>query len=606
MNKLLLLLAMSCMQMTAAQKKTSAEDKNLSGLDSAFARVLSVWKGPGFAVAVVQKDKVIYAKGFGFRNQEQKLPVTPNTLFAIGSCTKAFTVSLIGILVGKGKLELDKPVRDYFSELKFYNADMNERITLRDMMSHRTGLPRHDYSWYFFTTSSRDSLLKRIQYMEPSAPVREKWQYNNFMFMAQGLLVEKLTGQSWENNVRSSIFEPLGMTRSDFSISDLQKDADAATGYALKDSGKTEKIQKFDYYNIDAMGPAGSINSSVMEMTNWLRTWIHGGKFNGKEIIPASFASDAISSQMIMGSALPDAEFKDIYFSNYGLAWMLDSYRGHYRVEHGGNIDGFSASTCFFPSDSIGIVVLSNQNNSTIPSIVRNLVADKILGLKYIDWNSNLKNRADKARKAENEIGGSITSDPKLHTTLPHALKDYTGLFNNKAYGTMEISLDKDSLYIHMEKKSWWLSHYQYDWFEIFEKNKEGHIDTSNHNLTAEFRTSKEGEINELDLPLEPTLKPLPFIRVPKTAAIAPDSLKRFEGEYLIGNITLVVTLRNDVLHLMVPGQPEYELVPVESNKFSIKSLTGYSVVFNSNEKNEVTEMLAIQPNATYKATRKK
>ena len=163
MKKLLFTLSVFTALITNAQEKNQNTDKRFAGLDTAFARVLSVWKGPGFAVVVVEKNKVVYANGFGFRNYEEKIPVTTNTLFAIGSCTKAFTATLIGELASKGELDIDKPVRDYLPELKFYNDDMNDRITLRDMMCHRTGLPRHDYSWYLFSTSSRDSLVKRMQ-----------------------------------------------------------------------------------------------------------------------------------------------------------------------------------------------------------------------------------------------------------------------------------------------------------------------------------------------------------------------------------------------------------------------------------------------------------
>ncbi len=606
MYKLWLLLALVCMQTVAAQKRATPENSRLTGLDSAFAHVLSVWKGPGFAIAIVEKNKLVYVRGFGYRNTEQKLPVTPNTLFAIGSCTKAFTASLIGTLAAKEKLDIDKPVRDYFPELTFYNADMNDKITLRDMMSHRTGLPRHDYSWYYFTTSSRDSLVKRIRFLEPSAADRDKWQYNNFMFMAQGALAEKITHEPWEKNIRSAFFEPLGMTRSNFSVADLAKDNDAARGYEIKDTGIAENLQKMDYYAIDAMGPAGSINSSAMDMSNWLITWIHGGKFKGKEIIPAGFAKDAMSSQMIMGSGFPDVETKDVYFSNYGLAWMLASYRGHYRVEHGGNIDGFSTSSCFFPTDSIGIVVLCNQNNSIIPSIVRNLAADKMLGLKYKDWNTLMKNIRDKGRQAEKAAKAAMVPTPKKEIKAYHALKDYEGLFNNPGYGTLEVLAAEDSLFMHIGKKSWWLKHDQYDWFEILEKDKDGKTDTADHGLHAEFRTSAVGEVNEFDIPFEPTLKPLPFNRVPKAAVVSADSLKKFEGQYQISNLAIQVTLRNKTLYMLVPGQPEYELIPLEKNKFSLKSLTGYSVQFNRNDQNLVTEMLSVQPNGTFKATRKK
>ena len=216
-----------------AQKKNKAipQADLFAGLDTTFERILSDWHAAGFAVAVVEKDKVIYAKGFGYRDLEKKIPVTPNTLFAIGSCTKAFTASILGILQKDGKLELNKPVRTYLPDLKFFNDNMNNQIQLVDMMSHRTGLPRHDFSWYAFPSSSRDSLMKRIQYMEPSYGLREKWQYNNFMFLLQGMVAEKITGTSWENNVQEKIFKPLGMNNSNFSVFDLQKNKDASLGY---------------------------------------------------------------------------------------------------------------------------------------------------------------------------------------------------------------------------------------------------------------------------------------------------------------------------------------------------------------------------------------
>ena len=452
MKKLLLTLSVFTVLITNAQEKNQIADKRFAGLDTAFARVLSVWKGPGFAVVVVEKNKVVYANGFGFRNYEEKIPVTTNTLFAIGSCTKAFTATLIGELASKGELDIDKPVRDYLPELKFYNDDMNDRITLRDMMCHRTGLPRHDYSWYLFSTTSRDSLVKRMQYLEPNAKVRDKWQYNNFMFMLQGAVVEKLTHQSWETNIKENIFLPLGMNHSNTSIPDMEKDPDAALGYEIKDSANIRHIHKLDYFHIDAMGPAGSINSSVMDMSNWLITWIHGGKFNGKEIIPAGFAKEAMSSQMIIGPGFPEADTKDVQFSNYGFGWSLASYRGHYRAEHGGNIDGFSASTSFFPTDSIGIVVLTNQNNSSIPSIVRNLLADKILGLKYYDWDSYMWNNYEKMKREQKEAESSKVKSAKAGTSPSHSLKEYTGLFNNKGYGNMDIYIEHDSLFLQIGK----------------------------------------------------------------------------------------------------------------------------------------------------------
>jgi CubicO group peptidase (beta-lactamase class C family) len=604
MKPLLLILSISFVMFSSAQEKNQVSDKRFAGLDTTFTRILSVWKGAGFAVAVVEKNKLVYVKGFGFRNNEEKLPVTPNTLFAIGSCTKSFTASLIGSLAAKGDLDIDKPVRDYLPELKFYNDEMNDQITLRDMMCHRTGLPRHDFSWYLFMTGSRDSLLKRIQWLEPSAQIREKWQYNNFMYLAQGVIIEKYTHQSWEANIKSSIFQPLGMNRSNLTIPDLEKDPDAAIGYEINDSAKIRRIKKTDYYHIDAMGPAGAINSSAMDMSNWVNTWIHAGKFNGKEIFPPGFAKEAMSSQMVFGNGLPDLGTKDILFSTYGFGWMMTSYRGHYRVEHGGNIDGFSASVCFFPTDSIGIVVLSNQGNSSIPPIISNLISDRMLGLKYYDWNNYLWEANEKIRQGQIDADGAKQVSANVRSNASHPLKDYTGLFNNKGYGTMNVFQEHDSMFVQIGKVTAYLKQDKYDWFKIYPRNKQGQVDSS-QGFAIEFRISSNGEINELNASFEPSVKTLVFSRIPKLAAVQTDSLKEFEGEYSIGAISLKVFLQNKELHLSVPGQPEYTLVPIDANKFILKDMSGFTITFDTNDKNEVTGLTSSQPNGTFKAARK-
>ena len=481
---------------------------------------------------------------------------------------------------------------------------MNDHITLRDMMCHRTGLPRHDYSWYFFNSGSRDSLIQRIQYMEPSAGLREKWQYNNFMFLAQGVTIEKLTGKKWEDNVREKIFLPLGMNNSVFSIEDLIKNPEAAKGYEVK---KDSIIKKMDYYHIDAMGPAGSINSSVNDMSKWVITWINGGKFNGKEIIPASYTSEAISSQMIIGASLPEKEKTDIYFANYGFGWFLASYRGHYRVEHGGNIDGFSASTCFFPSDSIGIIVLSNQNGSAVPSVVRNLVADRMLKLKYYDWESDLKKATDKAKAAAKDAEKSVVASKKTNTKPSHPLKDYEGIYNNAAYGSFEVIQKNDSLFAQLGKHTLWLRHHHYDIFDPVEVDAVGGIDTSEKSEPLQFRMNITGDIESLLIDFEPSLKPIVFSRTVKAKEISKDDLKQFVGDYELSGVIIKIFIKGEnTLYMFVPGQPEYELVPIDKNKFSLKILSGFTVQFNANDKNEITELLSIQPNGTFKATRKK
>ncbi|MBB5622258.1 CubicO group peptidase (beta-lactamase class C family) [Pedobacter cryoconitis] len=494
-----------------AQRPVSKEDSRFNGLDTTFQRVLKTWHAAGFAVAVVQKNKVIYARGFGYRDAEKKLPVTANTLFAIGSCSKAFTTTLIGKLQKEGKVNIDQPVNNYLPGLKFYNEVMTDHITLRDMMSHRTGLSRFDMSWYLFNTSSTDSLLKRIKYMEPNAGLREKWQYNNFMYMAQGALIEKLTGKSWGDNIKEKFFIPLGMTHSNVSIPELLKSEEISTGYGVKPDNTLDKL---DYYNIDGMAPAGAINSNVNDMAKWLIAWINNGKYEGKEIIPEDFRNQAISSQAIVEGALPEKGSLDTYFGNYGFGWFLDSYKGHYRVEHGGNIDGFSAISSFFPADSIGVVVLSNQHGSKVPVIVKDIIVDRLLHLKYQDWNSKIKSERDKAELASaKEKKKAIETQ---HNPSTHALKDFAGSYTHPAYGTMKIYVQNDSLFAKSKIRTYWLRHANYDIFELFDKDpKDGvNITTGYAGFNLQFHMNLSGNIDGFEAQLESKLKPFLFARV--------------------------------------------------------------------------------------------
>jgi CubicO group peptidase (beta-lactamase class C family) len=606
MKNSLLRVALSLLMTTSlwAQKsKKIVEKDRFAGLDTTFARVLKDHKAAGFAVAVVEKNKVIYAKGFGYRDFEQKTPITPNTSFAIGSCTKAFTSSLVGILQKDGKVEYDKPVTTYLANLRFANKDLTNNITIRDMMCHRTGLPRHDLSWYLNPTS-RDSLLSRLEYLEPSAEIRQRWQYNNWMFFLQGYLTEKLTSSTWEDNVKSKIFEPLGMKNSFFSVKDFSKQAEPAKGHELK---KDSIITVMDYYNIDEMGPAGSINSSVLDMAKWVQMWINGGKYEGKEVLPASYVSEAMSSQMIIGAGLPNKEYPDVHLSNYGFGWFLSSYKGHYRVEHGGNINGFSANTSFFPSDSVGIVVLVNQNGSPVPTIVRNIISDRILNLPDFDWNKDRLKAVLKAKKESKEAEQKAESGRKKGTKPSHMMKDYEGTYTHPGYGKMIVFAKNDSLFIKNKNGVDWLSHYHYDVFWDFQTK--GGIDTTVSSKNRfQFNTSLQGDIESLSITgLEPSIaKPLVFGRQAPVKPLGLEELKRYVADFTLAGASVKTYIKNDkTLYVLVPGQPEYELVPVDKHTFNFVKHSGFTLVFDMNANNEPASVLFKQPHGNFKAMRK-
>ena len=471
---------------------------------------------------------------------------------------------------------------------------MNNLVTVRDMLAHTTGLPRHDLSWYLSPTHAKDSLLARIQYQEPNKPIRTAWQYNNFIYLALGCLDEQMTKKTWEQDIKEKIFVPLQMSRSNCSLREWTADANISLGYTVKED---KTIKRMNYFDIAAMSPAGAINSSANEMANWLKAWINDGRYEGKEVIPASYRSEAIASQSIIAAGLPGKVKPDIMFATYGFGWMLASYKGHYRVEHGGNIDGFSASTSFFPTDSIGIVVLTNQNSSGTTAIIRNTIADAVLGLKYYDWNAEA---LEGLKKPKDTTKNTPEVQPLRPTT--HQLKSYAGTYANAGYGKLRVSLENDSLFIHASKK-FWLKHNNFNSFDLLLVDPVEGIDTTSQTMRLQFNLSNNGDISSISMPLEPSVKPIEFVRELTEVSVDEKELKKYVGDYSLSNMTVKVYIKNNTtLYALVPGQPDYELIALGDNKFAIKALTGFFLQFAVDAKNKVSQVTFIQPNGNFAA----
>lgn len=575
------------------------DGKTITNLEKELKSLLNDTKAAGYAVAIVKGDKVIYTKGFGYSDIDQKRKVDENTLFAIGSTSKAFTTALLGLLQEEKELSFDDNPRKYVPELEFFNDELNSKLTITDIVSHRTGLPRHDFSWYLFPTKSKDSLLMRIKYHEPFTGLREHWYYNNFMYLTQGVITEKITGKSWEKNIEERFFNQLDMKRSNTSLAEWLKDENRALGYKLVDF---KDVVKTDYYDIAAMSPAGSINSSVKEMSNWLLAWINNGKYNGKQVIPESYIQEAIQPRMVM-SGLSDVEMPDQHLMGYGYAWMVSSYKGHYRVEHGGNIDGFSASVCFFPTDSLGIVVLTNQDGSALPTLARNTISDYLLNVDRTDWGKYYSEKVGKMKTSE-EFEEEKEKETKV-TSPAHNLFEYEGSYSHKGYGTFTVESKNDSLFAQFPVLRMYLKPFSHDVFETYIM-KDGKVD-DNEDLGIKFNfTSNDlGEIASADLKLEPTLEdPIKFKRTPKLSKVDKTLLEKYAGNYLLSGVTLTIRSDETNLYLTVPGQPEYTLIPTSETTFVLKDLNGYKAEFESG-KNESMKLKLIQPNGTFVAEKK-
>jgi len=581
--------------------ETIAQDAKILGkIDKELVSLLGDTKTAGYAVAIVKGDKVIYSKGFGFRDVEGKKKVDENTLFAIGSSSKAFTTALLGLMEEEKGLSFEDSPKKYLPELEFFNDELNSKLTIKDLISHRTGLPRHDFSWYLFPTKSKDSLMMRIKYQEPFAGIREHWYYNNFMYLTQGLITEKLTGKTWEENVKERFFTPLNMKRSNASLKEWLEDGNRAIGYKLVDN---KNIVKTDYYDISGMSPAGSINSSVKEMSNWLITWINNGKYNGKQVIPEKYVQQAIQPLMIM-DGLSDPEMPSQHLTSYGYAWMISSYKGHYRVEHGGNIDGFSANVCFFPSDSIGIVVLTNQDGSSLPSLARNTISDYLLNTDITDWGAYYTNKMESMNSSSDDEEEK-TEESNVVISPARSLIEYEGTYAHKGYGTFKVELKNDSLFAQFPIMRMYLKPFNHDVFEPF-IYKNGKVDIeSEMSIKINFSSDDLGDIASANMKIEPTLEEsIRFKRTPKTTDVNKDLLKEYTGKYELSGMKL--TIRSDEssnLFLFVPGQPEYTLLPTSETVFILKDLNGYKVEFIKSDDGKI-KMNLIQPNGTFTAVK--
>ena len=575
----------------ALGRAQSSLPKELKGLDEFVEMRMKEWNVPGIAIAVVRDSQVVLTKGYGWANVEEKQRVDAGTLFAIGSSSKAFTATGVMQLVDEDKVDLDEPVITYVPDFKLYNDELTKNLTVRDLLCHRSGLPRHDVAWYG-SGSTREELIAKMAYLEPNAQLRETWQYQNLMFMAAGYLIEQVTGQSWEAYTQKHLFDPLQMPNSNFSVIDLQKTANRAWPYQEEEG----EVKVMEYRNIDAIGPAGSINSNATDMANWLILQLNEGRFQGKQVISGTSLHETHKPQMVMPG---DMTTDEIFYSSYGLGWMITSYRGHLRVEHGGNIDGFSASVCVMPRDGIGIVVLTNMNGTALTGVIRNYIVDKMLDLEVHDWNTELLEQRNKAREASLLATEEEEDLARVNGTAPsHAPADYVGLYRHPGYGQIEVrQKDDGSLEIGLNELGFSdLVHYHYDVFKV---------ESAFGQLKFQFAYDLRGKISQLSSRLEPSLDaPIVFEKLAPELALSIEALKIYEGDYEVMGVTAEVRLHDDVLELTVPGQPTYTLVATKEHEFDLKDIEGYSVVFGL-EDGAVTSMSFIQPNGTFKATKK-
>ncbi|HRI80346.1 MAG TPA: serine hydrolase [Cyclobacteriaceae bacterium] len=460
MKKVILLWFGAVMTLTSWSQAPTFQ-KQLPKVDAYVQQLMKEWKIAGAAVAIVYKDKVIFSKGYGLRDVDKKLPVTTTTTFGIASNTKLFTAVVAAMLHDEKKLDIDKPVRTYMPELKFATAELDEKLTLRDMLSHRSGVPRWDGVWAG-SGYSLEEILDRLQYLKPIQGFREGYLYNNNMYATAGAVTAKVNGGTWEQTVTSKIFKPLNMNHSYFSFEDAEKAGEFSKDYY---NGRVDSVMKPVTLDVHCTcwAPAAAIVSNVEDLSHWVMALLNGGKYNGTQAISSKALALTLKPNSIASTDMP---YDEVFYGLYGLGRTIGDYKGHVTVAHGGVISGYRSNISIMPKDSIGIIILTNTAQGTpMGSAAVNGIYDRLLQLGETPWTKKIK--AETVKSINKTMRGldSLRALQVKGTTPSHRLAEFTGTYEYKAYGKIEISESSGQLQFKFRIWDLPLEHFHYDQF---------------------------------------------------------------------------------------------------------------------------------------------
>jgi CubicO group peptidase (beta-lactamase class C family) len=571
-------------------EQSGSDIAQLKGFDAYMGKLMRDWKVNGVAVAIAYDGEIVLCRGYGLRDVERGLEVNAHTLMPIGSTTKTFVTAGIAQLADGGLVDWDTPVRRYLPTLQLWDPVATERLTPRDMACHRSGLPRHDLMWYGSDRSRRE-LFDSLQYLEPSADFRTKWQYQNLMYMTLGYLTEQISGLSWEDYVQQRIFDPLGMVSSRPTASAAKESPDLSRGYR-KSKNKVEEIPLYEGFK--AVAPAGSIVSSVYDMSQWLLVHLNGGKHHGEQFISEAQIRQMHAPNMVMESE----KWAEMPHSSYGLAWFVQPYRGHNMIHHGGNIDGFSTMFALMPERRVGVVVLTNMDATPVRDIVQYNVFDRFIDGKQVAWSARMKAQWKEMEEAGTRGKEKSKSDQVKRTHPSHPLQDYVGTYGHPGYAPVKIELQDGKLQALYNGITLEMKHYHYDTFSMAVKRFD-------LNLLASFITDVRGTVQQLSIPLEPTVQNIVFTRLPDESLTSRSFLEQFVGTYELMGALISIEFKGDVLQIAVPGMPDYELQPVKGTEFALKGLSGFSIEFKRDGSGAVTEALVNQMGSVYTAKKR-
>lgn len=496
-----------CIAVAPLRAQTGREP--FPGWDAYVNQALTTWKVPGASIAIVRHDSVIYAKGYGVRRVGTSEPVDERTVFAIGSSSKAFTSAAVAMMVDEKKISLDGKASQYLPGFQLADPYASRELTMRDLLSHRSGLARGELVWYG-SGFDRDEIVRRVRFLQPTWSFRSQFGYQNIMYIAAGQAVAHVANTTWDDFVRDRIFKPLGMSSSTTSIRQLTGQADLASPHAEVDG----VVKAVDWRNIDNAGPAGSINSNALDMAKWLRLQLGSGAFEGKRLISERMIDEMRTPHTVIPIDTGARRANPYtHLQAYGLGWFVQDYRGRLVVQHGGNVDGMTALVAMMPEEQFGIVILTNMNGTGMPTALMNRVFDLQLGVTPEDWSAKAYARTEAARTRAlaAQKRAEAARVPNTKPSLP--LEKYAGTYADSLLGEVVVRDSSGTLVLQFGP-NWHgtLEHWHYDTFRTrFGTPVLGAI-------PVQFRLGPNGTVDEVQMDLA---GPATFRRKPETPATA-------------------------------------------------------------------------------------
>lgn len=568
----------------------------LDGIDDLVVEELHRWGVPGVAVGVLVDGRVAMVRGYGWRHVERRLPVTPDTVFPVGSVTKPITATSLALLVDTGSLEWDRPVVEQLPGFELADPEATARTTLRDLLTHRIGLPRHDLFWYG-ASLDRDELVRRLRFLPPSRPFRSAFQYQSLSYVVAGRLAGHVTGASWEEALRRQLLEPLGMRRTSASVGALPADENVAAAYAT--TGRS--LRRIPYRNVDAVAPALGINSSVNDLLAFATLHLEEGWLDDRRLLDPDTLRELHSPQIDMGPAGDDTTGRQ-----YAVGWVASRDEGRRILSHEGGVDGFRALLSLLPDEEIGVVVLANS--SADHDLVQNLgdeLRQRLLGGRGNSAGGPGHRRATAHQtrptrtpeRLQDSVEGSAPPSPWRGTPeLPAGA--YTGNFEHPAYGAVGVWMRDGRLELLFHGLDLQLESVRAGTSRIADAQPFA-------GMSVWFGVDRTGAVDRIGLPLEPSVEPIVFRRAPSSWSREPSFLRDFVGRYRLEGAELYVSLDDDALRLTVAGADSWDLVPLDQTTFDVHGLDGTSVEFRRDGAGNVEGMAVRQTHATLVAERR-